>query len=366
MKLKRMMVTVLIVVLAMCQPVFAAGGSAGMEFRVQPVDSSTADVILRLTDNPGLAGWSGEICFDAQKLTLVNISAEAMFQDGTFIANPDFAPGVAKVLFAGSVNNKKTGDALRMRFKTTSGQTNVSEVIRLQNVETVDENQAEIKTETKAAELKLAGGGSGSGAGGGSAAAGQGQAGGTPAGTDPASGEFVDIAGHWARNSILSAAQKGIVKGVGGGRFAPDKAMTRAEFVTMLANLSGEDMSAFPAAGFVDVEKASWYNNQVAWAVSKGIATGTGQGRFSPDKVITREQMALMIYRYMNLKGMELAGTAEPTAFSDSAGIMEAARPAVAALQRGGIVSGKGANRFCPLDGATRAELVTILMKIDQ
>lgn len=102
-----------------------------MEFRVQPIDSSTADVILSIANNPGFAGWSGEICFDSQKLTLVNISAEPMFDEGTFIANPDFAPGVAKVLFVDSVNNQKMGDALRMRFKTAPGQTNINEVIRL-------------------------------------------------------------------------------------------------------------------------------------------------------------------------------------------------------------------------------------------
>ena len=75
--------------------------------------------------------------------------------------------------------------------------------------------------------------------------------------------------------------------------------MTRAEFVTMLANLAGADVSKTSSAGFTDVVKGAWYEGNVDWAVANGIVSGYGDGRFGPNDQITREQMAVMLDKFI-------------------------------------------------------------------
>lgn len=98
---------------------------------------------------------------------------------------------------------------------------------------------------------------------------------------------FRDCRSHWAKDYVNRAADAGWVNGVGGGLFQPDGTLTRAMFVTMLAGLSGVDEADYPGSTFSDVSVGQWYAPSVAWAASGGIVSGTGDGRFEPNRNIT-------------------------------------------------------------------------------
>lgn len=99
---------------------------------------------------------------------------------------------------------------------------------------------------------------------------------------------FRDCRSHWAKDYVNRAADAGWVNGVGGGLFQPDGTLTRAMFVTMLAGLAGVDEADYPGSTFSDVSVGQWYAPSVAWAASEGIVSGTGDGRFEPNRNITR------------------------------------------------------------------------------
>jgi len=97
-------------------------------------------------------------------------------------------------------------------------------------------------------------------------------------------------------DAIKALYEAGAMNGTGGGRFAPDLAVTRAQAVTVLARLAGAEPAE--SGAFSDVEAGSWYAGYVSWAVENGIVEGDGAGHFFPDETVTGEQLALMLARY--------------------------------------------------------------------
>lgn len=139
--------------------------------------------------------------------------------------------------------------------------------------------------------------------------------------------------------------------------YRPDDHMTRAQFVTLLSNLSGDDLSGCTTSSFTDVDKADWYYLPVEWANKNGIANGYG-GKFDPDAGITREQMAVMLYHYACYKGLDVSGATETAiiGFSDAAGISAwANKPFVWAVSAG-VFSGRDDGSLAPKEIATRAQ----------
>jgi uncharacterized protein YraI len=115
--------------------------------------------------------------------------------------------------------------------------------------------------------------------------------------------------------------------------------------------------------GFSDVSGASYYCAYVNWCSANGIASGTGGTSFSPSAAITREQICAILYRYAQKFGVSLPETVSAAAFSDDAAISASARDGVYAMQRAGVVSGRGGNAFCPRATASRAEVAAIMMR---
>ena len=114
---------------------------------------------------------------------------------------------------------------------------------------------------------------------------------------------FEDVAeNHWALEYIDYMAEEGYVNGVGDNLFAPDRCITRAEFVTILFNISGSDLPS-GMTKFNDVSAIAWYAPYVAWALDNGITYGTSEDTFSPDEMITYCDMNAMTMRYLELKG---------------------------------------------------------------
>lgn len=179
--------------------------------------------------------------------------------------------------------------------------------------------------------------------------------------TNSALDHFKDIIeGHWAKESIGYVVDKGILKGVSEGSFAPNDDMTRAMFATVLHRLAGEAAVSGKNA-FKDVKAGSWYENAVIWAAEKGIVNGIGGSVFAPNSSITREQMAVMLYNYVKAMGIELPQNESKANFKDQAGISAWATEAMESMQKAGIIQGDDKNNCNPKAQATRAEVAVML-----
>ncbi len=176
---------------------------------------------------------------------------------------------------------------------------------------------------------------------------------------------FVDSDNHWAKKNITFLAAREIVKGKSEGKFEPNGKVTRAEFVQILSNLSGADIAAQSTSKFGDVAEGSWYAAAVAWAVENGITSGTGNGSFSPDAAISRQDMAVMIERYMKNSKKTLNVKNSEMKFADANSVADYAKAAVGNMQKAGIINGAPSGNenfsFNPKAGASRAETATMI-----
>ena len=115
----------------------------------------------------------------------------------------------------------------------------------------------------------------------------------------PVERTFTDVSpSDWFAPYVLQAVSSGLLNGVGNGEFAPNAAPPRAMFVTVLWRLAGSP-NGYNGGNFSDVVNDNWYSQAIAWAVANGIVTGVGNGYFAPDLNITREQMGIILYRYV-------------------------------------------------------------------
>ena len=171
-----------------------------------------------------------------------------------------------------------------------------------------------------------------------------------------------DISGHWAESMIRNAMQKGIMTGVGNGDFAPNAAMTRGMLITALGRMEGVKAGMYEGGSFADVKQEDYFASFVAWAVAENIASGMSETVFAPNAEVTREQLAVFLYQYVQKKGIALTG--ESKTFTDAEGISDWAKDAVAALTGAGLLNGRPDGSFNAKGKATRAEVATVLVKL--
>jgi hypothetical protein len=175
---------------------------------------------------------------------------------------------------------------------------------------------------------------------------------------------FSDLTGvPWAQAAIDSLAARGIVHGVGEERFAPSRSVTRAEFLAMLIGALelGDDGAE---ASFTDVDRKHWYYGAVASAQKLGIVKGKPDGSFGANATITRQDMAVMVYRALQAKGVVLQAEKAAEPFSDQTLIGGYASEAISALQRAGLMAGTGNGAFTPQAEATRAQAAAVIFRI--
>lgn len=116
---------------------------------------------------------------------------------------------------------------------------------------------------------------------------------------------------HWAHPYIEDVTEKGIMNGVDDKNFAPEDAMTRAMFVTVLARLSGDTLTE--QTSFSDVPAGQWYSAAVSWAAENGIVLGYPDGTFAPDKAVSREDAMTLLVRFAGWKALTLPEGGELT-----------------------------------------------------
>ncbi len=177
---------------------------------------------------------------------------------------------------------------------------------------------------------------------------------------------FSDVSDSaWYADYVAYLAARNIIGG-NNGAFSPAADITRVEFVTILARMSGDDLSGYKTSSFSDVSADSWYFTAVQWANKAGIASGY-DGAFSPDATITREQMAAMLYRYAEYKGM--VSNAEGMSvreFTDYDSISSWAQAPIQWAMNNDIISGNPDGSFAPSANATRAQAAKMISTLIQ
>ncbi|HYE83375.1 MAG TPA: S-layer homology domain-containing protein [Clostridia bacterium] len=180
---------------------------------------------------------------------------------------------------------------------------------------------------------------------------------------------FTDISNHWARKEIEYLASERIVRGVDpeGKSFAPNGRVTRAEFVTMLVRAIDQgNYSVGLDSEYDDVKPEAWYFYSVMTASGYGLIKGNEHGRFMPNDPITREEIAAITVRAMELEGLpvDMEDTDALTAFKDSNSISRWAKGSSAAAVKAGIINGTPDKKFAPKAITTRAESAVILKRL--
>ena len=178
---------------------------------------------------------------------------------------------------------------------------------------------------------------------------------------------FTDVsAGDWYYGAVAYAYENGLMGGTSGSTFSPGTATDRAMMVTLLWRLDGEPVVNY-LMDFGDVAEGLWYSEAVRWAASEDVVNGVGDGsNYAPTATITREQMAVMLYRYAQYKGYDVSGAADLSGYADVDSVSDWADQAVAWAVDAGLIGGVGGSRLNPGGSASRAEIATLLMRFCQ
>ncbi|RAU96159.1 S-layer homology domain-containing protein [Paenibacillus sp. YN15] len=177
---------------------------------------------------------------------------------------------------------------------------------------------------------------------------------------------YGDMTGHWAEKAVGFLSAKLVVDSMGDGGFLPESPLTRAQYSAMLVRALGLEASAAATGGiFTDVAADSWYAVSVNAAVYAGITEGYEDGSFRPDARITREEMAVMLYRALQAANAAPAADASAVAgLADGSELAGWSREAVGALLAGGLINGRTEGGFVPAADATRAEGAAVLQRL--
>ena len=162
--------------------------------------------------------------------------------------------------------------------------------------------------------------------------------------------------------SVFELKKRGIVSGVSETEFMPESNITRAEFVSILTRIIGLTGNK---SGYSDVSENDWYSDSIGAAEKAGIINGhfvNADNGFEPNKAITREEIAVLLYDAAKLAYVEFPKYTDPLyKFSDKDSISSYAQESIGAIYMSGILSGYDDNTIKPQSTATRAEAAQML-----
>ena len=181
----------------------------------------------------------------------------------------------------------------------------------------------------------------------------------------PAFLPFRDVAqGEWFRDAVAYVYGAKLMNGTSPDLFSPWETTTRGMIVTILYRYEGS-----PAAGmtsFPDVPPGEYYAAPVSWAAAGGVVKGYETGLFEPQNPITREQMAAILYRYAQQKGLDVSGRADLSVYADAGQVSPYAMDAMAWAVHTQLITGVDSRTLQPGGSAVRAQVATILMRFCQ
>lgn len=172
---------------------------------------------------------------------------------------------------------------------------------------------------------------------------------------------FTDIKDHWAEKYIIKAYSKNLIKGVTATTYEPNSPLNRGAFITLLYRLSGSP-EVTGESPFTDVATGLWYSDAVIWAYNEGIVKGANGGMFYPLSTITRQEMAVMLYRYAEQTGRDVNVHANLNDFEDVDQIASWATDAMEWAVGEGILIGNG-RTLTPREPSYRSQIAVVLVR---
>ena len=170
---------------------------------------------------------------------------------------------------------------------------------------------------------------------------------------------------HWAKDAINYAVNKEYFKDIADlNNFMPDKNLTRAEFVTILGRVANVDISKYKNKVFSDVDKNKYYAPYVDWAYKNKIASGFGDGKFMPDKELSREEMCAFLSRFNKVNKLNNKVENINIDFKDEKDISSWAKDSVKEMVKLGLIKGMEDGRFAPKEKLTRAQIAQVVFSI--
>ena len=177
---------------------------------------------------------------------------------------------------------------------------------------------------------------------------------------------FTDVNNFaWYYDEVKTIYDAGIMEGKTSTCFDPIANMSRAEFVTVLCRLSGEDYNGMGnLLGFCDTDKEAWYADYVAWGVETEMVKGLPGNKFAPNQAVSRQEMAVFIDRFISYMNFELSNNAKIDSFGDTDKVADYATDAVETMRQSGIITGDEKGNFNPTNNASRADVATVVTRI--
>lgn len=181
--------------------------------------------------------------------------------------------------------------------------------------------------------------------------------------TDEDAIPFTDVSKDaWYYDAVVNAYQNKLFSGMSETTFGPDITMSRGMFVQVLYSMAGKPEVSGEMA-FTDVKTDDWYCDAVKWAEQNGIAAGTGDGKFSPNASVTREQAAALMKKVAEKMGKDTSARADLGKYTDANRVSDWAKDAVSWAAASGIITGTGTTTLSPRSNATRAQVAQIMMR---
>ena len=175
--------------------------------------------------------------------------------------------------------------------------------------------------------------------------------------------QFTDVLpGQMYYAAIEYVVTNGYFTGVSEDSFAPNDLMTRAMLVTVLGRMADVEAATYQASRFTDVDDDSYYSGYLSWAAENSIVNGVGGDKFAPESFVTREQVAVFLYRYARHAGMDTnpGHIASPTTFNSDTNISTWAVSAMVWANNKGIMRGTDSG-LDPQAAVTRAEVAQMI-----
>ena len=173
---------------------------------------------------------------------------------------------------------------------------------------------------------------------------------------------FSDLPENAAAGSIMNMVARGILKGMDNGKFEGELPITRAMVATVLKRLS-TNQTINDVQNFKDVKDKDWFAEAVKWAQSQGLIKGYEDGTFKANNLVTRQELAVFIERFLKIHGITMEEIKE-LSYKDLDTLPAWSKDAIIAMAKIGLIEGQTEEMYNPASEFTREELAVMLAKI--
>lgn len=334
------------------------------------------ETVITVSASEALDACSGSmtICYDSGLQVLQCEKGEIMNEFNVMI-NPENDKNQIRMNFMGVTPLSAAGEFIKIKFSAKSNETkNYNIFIKDAELFKLDESFIPVKSNVGVIEVTEVKTGSSGGGAVKRPAQSEKNSSGSQETAEPDKNEtqhaiwsnpFLDVReSDWFYKNVRYAVENKLMNGVSTDKFNPDEALTRAMLVTILYRYAGEpdENNSVP---FADVALGLYYSDAVKWAYQKKIVTGVSENEFAPDRNITREEIAAIIYRYAKYSenNTNVEEDADLALYNDFNDISEYAITAMQYAVGKGLIVGKTDTTLNPKDNATRAEFAAVLQR---